>query len=173
MVSPAREQLNHFYEQNTGYITKETMQPYEKITKELKKIEENRAKASGKSLKEADDIYESYEATRAMALKLEERLNYAEKLEKQGIDGWWLNETGYRWLFGKGNVSDRMVHGALGNTCHDIYVVRMLCYGEAVRCPLYSAVYKKRQEELFLTKGSLCGNYGGIYLWSDCWSGDL
>lgn len=113
MVSPAREQLNHFYEQNTGYITKETMQPYEKITKELKKIEENRAKASGKSLKEADDIYESYEATRAMALKLEERLNYAEKLEKQGIDGWWLNETGYRWLFGKGNVSDRMVHGAL------------------------------------------------------------
>ena len=113
MVSPAREQLNHFYEQNTGYITKETMQPYEKITKELKKVEENRVKASGESLKEADDIYESYEATRAMALKLEERLNYAEKLEKQGIDGWWLNETGYRWLFGKGNVSDRMVHGAL------------------------------------------------------------
>ena len=113
MVSPAREQLNHFYEQNTGHITKETMQPYEKITKELKKVEENRANASGESLKEADDIYESYEATRAMALKLEERLNYAEKLEKQGIDGWWLNETGYRWLFGKGNVSDRMVHGAL------------------------------------------------------------
>ena len=78
-----------------------------------KRQEENRAKASGESLKEADDIYESYEATRAMALKLEERLNYAEKLEKQGIDGWWLNETGYRWLFGKGNVSDRMVHGAL------------------------------------------------------------
>ena len=61
-------------------------------------------KHRGESLKEADDIYESYEATRAMALKLEERLNYAEKLEKQGIDGWWLNETGYRWLFGKGNV---------------------------------------------------------------------
>ena len=56
------------------------MQPYEKITKELKKVEENRANASGESLKEADDIYESYEATRAMALKLEERLNYAEKL---------------------------------------------------------------------------------------------
>ena len=36
-----------------------------------------------------------------------------------------------------------------------------------------AALIKKRQEELFLTKGSLCGNYGGIYLWSDCWSGDL
>ncbi len=65
-------------------LQKETMQPYEKITKELKKVEENRANASGESLKEADDIYESYEATRAMALKLEERLNYAEKLEKTG-----------------------------------------------------------------------------------------
>ena len=45
MVSPAREQLNHFYEQNTGHITKETMQPYEKITKEFLKINEGERKA--------------------------------------------------------------------------------------------------------------------------------
>ena len=112
MVSPAREQLNHFYEQNTGHITKETMQPYEKITKELKKVEENRAKASGESLKEADDIYESYEATRAMALKLEERLNYAEKLEKQpGIVGYIVKEGDTLWDLAKryGTTGERIL----------------------------------------------------------------
>ena len=58
------------------------------------------------------------ESTKLFETKsLDQLLKYDEsfmkKLEKQGIDGWWLNETGYRWLFGKGNVSDRMVHGAL------------------------------------------------------------
>lgn len=50
----------------------------------MKKVEENRTNASGESLKEADDIYESYEATRAMALKLGRAVKLCRKTGKTG-----------------------------------------------------------------------------------------
>lgn len=33
LFSPAREELNHFYEENTGEITNARMKPYKKIEK--------------------------------------------------------------------------------------------------------------------------------------------
>ena len=113
LLSPAREQLVDFYAQNTGEITEESMAPYEKIKAELNKAYDNYINAPDAEKKESGDIYQSYEATRVMFKQLEERLDYAKKLEKSGIAGWWLNETGYRKLLGSENVSGRLVHGAM------------------------------------------------------------
>ena len=113
LFSPAREELNHFYEENTGEITNERMKPYKKIEKELRQAYDAFVNSSDETKEEATDIYQSYEATRLMFEKLGKRLDYAKKLEKKGIDGWWLNEIGYCELLGEKNVSKRMVHGAL------------------------------------------------------------
>lgn len=113
LFSPAREELNHFYEQNTGEITNARMKPYKKIEKELRQAYDAFVNSSDETKEEATDIYQSYEATRLMFEKLGKRLDYAKKLEKKGIDGWWLNEIGYCELLGEKNVSKRMVHGAL------------------------------------------------------------
>lgn len=113
LLSPAREQLVDFYAENTGEITKESMVPYEKIETELNQVYDEFINAPDETKKEAEDIYQSYEATRVMFRQLEERLEYAKNLEKRGIAGWWLNETGYRQLLGGGNVANRMVHGVL------------------------------------------------------------
>lgn len=113
MLSPAREQLVDFYAENTGEITEESTVPYKKIEKELNKVYDEFINASEETKKEAEDIYQSYEATRVMFGQLGERLEYAQNLEKRGIAGWWLNETGYRKLLGSENTSERMIHGAL------------------------------------------------------------
>lgn len=113
LLSPAREQLVDFYAENTREITQESIVPYKKIEMELNKVYDEFINASDETKKEAEDIYQSYEATRVMFRQLEERLEYAKNLEKRGIAGWWLNETGYRKLLGSENVSGRMIHGAL------------------------------------------------------------
>lgn len=113
LISPAKELLVDFYEKNTEELSKESMLPYEKIEKELKRVYDEFINAPGETKKEMNEIYQSYEATRIMFRKLEQRLAYVKNLEKKGISGWWLNEIGYQKLLGKEKKTSRMVHGAL------------------------------------------------------------
>ena len=60
LFSPAREELNHFYEENTGEITNERMKPYKKIEKELRQAYDAFVNSSDETKEEATDIYQSY-----------------------------------------------------------------------------------------------------------------
>lgn len=164
LVSPAREQLNDFYAVNTQEVTKESMVSYEKIETELNEVYDTFINAPDESKKEAEDIYQSYEATRVMFRHLQERLEYAKSLEKKGLTGWWLNETGYRQLLGEDNITDRMVHGALA-----ILVMIFMLSGSLAMERQSGVCYilrstKKGRKNFFFRK-EFCAMVVAVFVW--------
>lgn len=121
LMSPGRELLNDFYAENTGEINKATMSVYDEIYQELNEVEAELEAANTRKdnkfdkeiLREAQNRYNSYNATRSMFKELEKQRSYGEKLQKRGIKGWFINERGFNKLLGDDYTVKRLLRGML------------------------------------------------------------
>lgn len=98
-LSPERIQLDNFYASYTCEINAKSMKAYNQIQEDINASIINKEDVNGTKL----NMFEL----------LKKQKNYAESLKYRGIKGWFINDRGYKLLFGELKSVKRVIDGVL------------------------------------------------------------
>jgi len=99
ILSPAREQLDDFYDEYTGAIDGDSLAAYEEI-----EAEANEVALTGDTA--TSPTYNMYEMLK------KQKMN-GDMLEKRGIEAWFINDRGYELLLNGRGIFERTVDGII------------------------------------------------------------
>lgn len=101
ILSPGRELLDEFYAEYTGEIDEDAMKVYETIESSM-----------GGTVVSVNDAASAEEY---MYATLSEQISRADILSERGIQGWFINDRGYKYLFGSDSIAKKIIEGIIAS----------------------------------------------------------